>query len=306
MAFEEKYLFTQSFSKNSCISVSVGNITIGEVFLNGGFYEYGENSFEVHNSQFFEILLLLKRVGKSLVQRHNVKKKQMQETDLGELRTKCVPSTSSSDRANASKNQSEPETGSSLEAESALSARERKNELASATAGCVIRHEKNTNETNHSNTQSPISPSPVSTAPDTRPCTFPDTLELSATEVLRVSGEKIILERTKFDQHHCYEIIFDHFLYIQFLRCFRDLCLFSTAPSISQYEALTRFHKKANELNISQGDFEINSQKLRQILVFASESKSKSPHENFLIQQFLKMNLPVLYAYLEMDKLIGS
>ncbi len=132
---------------------------------------------------------------------------------------------------------------------------------------------------------------------------FPNVLEISDTEVLEISNCSIILKRVS---EESYEFKFDGFSYIQLLRCLRDLCLFTTAPTSIQFEAIARFHKRGREQNIAKEDFENQSHTLNCALDFAVNQKTLTNHESFLVRQFLVLNLPLLYAYTEFNRLIGE
>ncbi len=66
MAFNDKYIFSASFEKQSSVSVAFGNFTIGEIFLSRGEYQYTKKSFDLHSSQLYEFLLLMKHLGTQL------------------------------------------------------------------------------------------------------------------------------------------------------------------------------------------------------------------------------------------------
>ncbi len=66
MAFSGQYLFSASFQKNNCVSVTIGNFTVGEVFLSRGEYEYSPKCFDLHTSQLYDFILLLKKLGTTL------------------------------------------------------------------------------------------------------------------------------------------------------------------------------------------------------------------------------------------------
>ncbi len=72
MAFSDQYLFSASYQKNNCVSVAIGHFIIGEVFLSHGAYEYSPKSFELHVSQLYEFILLLKKLGSALSQHSHI------------------------------------------------------------------------------------------------------------------------------------------------------------------------------------------------------------------------------------------
>ncbi len=66
MSAPQNFAYTLSYDKDKCISVGAGAITIGEVFLKNGVYKYEENSFDLHVSQLYDFILLLKKIAESL------------------------------------------------------------------------------------------------------------------------------------------------------------------------------------------------------------------------------------------------
>ncbi len=74
MTFNPKYIFSVSYDHEFCISVSVGNFTIGEVSLLHGEYNYTAKSFELHNSQLYDFILLLKKIGAALSEKGHEEK----------------------------------------------------------------------------------------------------------------------------------------------------------------------------------------------------------------------------------------
>ena len=67
MAFDQTFALTLSYAKSSCMSVSMGALTIGEVFLNQAEYKFTTNSFEVHSSQFCDFVDVLKKIGEAVL-----------------------------------------------------------------------------------------------------------------------------------------------------------------------------------------------------------------------------------------------
>ncbi len=135
---------------------------------------------------------------------------------------------------------------------------------------------------------------------------FPDMLEISEIDILYVRGSYIVLERKEGHETMSHKFKFDDFVYIQLLRCFRDLCFFTTAPSEIQFKAMRRFSQKAFEKSLDKKDFETNSHTLNAVLDYAANEKALKPHEQFLVRQFLLFHLPLLYAHMELSRLIGE
>ena len=63
MAAQEEYVLVLSYSKNFCIGVTAGSLTIGEVSLKRGQYVFGDNSFSIHLSQIYDFIWLIKKIG---------------------------------------------------------------------------------------------------------------------------------------------------------------------------------------------------------------------------------------------------
>ncbi len=134
---------------------------------------------------------------------------------------------------------------------------------------------------------------------------LPDFLEISECESLQVCGTNLHLYKTdKTEPRNEKQFKFDAYSYLQLIRCLRDLCFFSAGPSKSQFEAMTQFEKRAIELKLCQQDFETKSRPFLTVLNFAATGLEFKDHESFLIQQYLILNLPLLYAYMELDRLL--
>ncbi len=83
MACPEEFIFTLSYEKNSCIAVTSGSVLIGEVSIQRGQFTFGDNSFCLHSSQMYDFLLLLKKIGLNLANKHDE-----EETTDNEVRIK--------------------------------------------------------------------------------------------------------------------------------------------------------------------------------------------------------------------------
>ncbi len=135
---------------------------------------------------------------------------------------------------------------------------------------------------------------------------FPDLFEISECETLKIRETSLCLEKTDSNALNVYEFKFDDYSYLQLLRCFRDFCFFAAAPNAMQFEAMMRFEKRGREVKLAKRDFETQSRTLNGILDFAVTAEVFKEHECFLLRQFLILNLPLLYAYMELDRLIGQ
>ena len=134
--------------------------------------------------------------------------------------------------------------------------------------------------------------------------TEPDMLELSPSDTLLVCGNN--LELSRMHSPNSFKIAFNHFNYVQFVRCLKDLCLFMSLPNANQYESLLKFFSRSQEINLQKSDFEKRSSKLTSTLAYVSRSLgNNSVEQEFDIHKFLLLNLPLLFAYGELHMLLN-
>ncbi len=130
-----------------------------------------------------------------------------------------------------------------------------------------------------------------------------DMLELSLNETLYVREENLELRRK-----HCgnppFVVAFDDFMFVQFIRCLRDLCLYMALPNMEQFQGFEDFLCKAQEYGLEKSDYRKNSRKLEIILQYCCGRAEQNAQEKFLLRQFLKINLPLLYSYTDLNKLL--
>ncbi len=132
-----------------------------------------------------------------------------------------------------------------------------------------------------------------------------ESLELSPTEMLVVSGHCLEFQRKK--SPNLYKLVFDDYIYIQFIRCLRDLCLYISMPNSRQYEAMVKFAQKAQDMKITRRDLlKSSSTKLDMVLRYAYNYPDQTEGEKFFLRQFLILNLPLLYAHSQLNELIGE
>ncbi len=82
MASPEEFIFTMSYEKNSCIAVTAGSITVGEVSMKRGQFAFGDNSFCIHSSQMYDFILLLKKIGLSLSNKRDHEEESDEEVSI--------------------------------------------------------------------------------------------------------------------------------------------------------------------------------------------------------------------------------
>ncbi len=130
-----------------------------------------------------------------------------------------------------------------------------------------------------------------------------DILELSLNEKLQVREE--ILELTKKHAGNPpFQIVFDDFMYVQFLRCLRDLCLYMAMPNAVQFQGFEDFLQKSEAFALEKCDYRSDSKKLEAVLQHCCNRPQQNLEEKFFLRQFLKLHLPLLFFYRELNKLL--
>ncbi len=132
-----------------------------------------------------------------------------------------------------------------------------------------------------------------------------ESLELSPSATLVVSGKTLELQRAK--SPNTYKLLFDDYIYIQFIRCLRDLCLYISMPNSRQYHTMVKFVEHAQVVKLTRCDLvKLSSTKLDMVLRYACDWPDVSEEEKFLLRQFLILNLPLLYVHTQFNELIGE
>ncbi len=129
--------------------------------------------------------------------------------------------------------------------------------------------------------------------------------EISEKETLIVTNNILELKR-RGSPNKNWKIVFDGFIYIQFVRCLHDICLFMSMPNSLQYRALLRFQTCAKKAKLSKDDFANQSSNFDFVLGSATSMPDVGEDQKFLLKNFLKLNLPVLYAHSQLQYLLGE
>ncbi len=138
---------------------------------------------------------------------------------------------------------------------------------------------------------------------------------LAETEVNKAESVELGVEETLYvregknlEYHHGttppFIISFDDFLYVQFIRCVRDLCIFMSMPNMVQYDTAIRFINASEDLQLDRKDFKHRTTKFEKALTESLHIQKYTEEEIFFVRQYILLNLPLLYAYIELNKLV--
>ncbi len=120
------------------------------------------------------------------------------------------------------------------------------------------------------------------------------TTELIQTEI--APGESIFVKDKVFgklvNEEKVVEIEFDPISYITFLFSVRDICLFICHPSKIQYNAMIEYHNAAGSTL---------AEKITEVI---KKNEYETPMQQFMLEQFLKLNFPVIDFYSDVRQLL--
>ncbi len=122
--------------------------------------------------------------------------------------------------------------------------------------------------------------------------------QLSKNEVLVLQNCQIEVNRRNMPPGEKAKFIleYDEFMYIDFLSALSNVLLFITMPTREQFMVM----KKYSELHL-----ENNSTETKIVLV-AKAIAENSPHKQFMLEQFLSMNMPVIEIYVKILRILGE
>ncbi len=116
--------------------------------------------------------------------------------------------------------------------------------------------------------------------------------QLSVNQYIVLEKCKILTKKCDHLPEHDFILEFDEFVYIEFLTAFSNVLLFITIPTKAQFLAM----KKYSEMNKENTQAKLDE---------VARHVSTSPHNLFMLEEFLRINIPILEIFTKVLRIIG-
>ncbi len=118
--------------------------------------------------------------------------------------------------------------------------------------------------------------------------------QLSKNEILALQNCKLEVNRTDQVEKTGFVLEFDEFMYIDFLSALSNVLLFITMPTKQQFMAMKQYSEQENDNMATK------------ISMVATKIAENYPHKQFMLEQFLLMNIPIIEIFVKILRILGA